>query len=383
MTVGARDVVTLLERTPRVLALGEPTHGEETLLDLRNEMFRQFVELGLYRTIAVESDCLAGLIVDDYVTAGVGELDDVVARGFSHEWGAFAGNRELVRWMRGHNEGRAAADQVRFAGFDGPLEISGAASPRQALTALHAYLKDRVEVPCSVHVLDQLIGADERWPDPAAMGDPAKSVGRTGDAVQLRLLADDLAALLDEQRPRLIATSTAQDWERARLYARTATGLLRYHHWMADSSPGRMGRLLAVRDAMMAAHLRALAEREPILVYAHNSHLQRHQSSMRMGGQPVQWWSAGAHLSTELGADYAFLATAVGTITHRGVDVPPPDTLEGVLYARPAQRCLAAVAELAGAALVARESPWFGYAPLDPAYLGQADGVVFVKDAVS
>jgi hypothetical protein len=27
-----------------------------------------------------------------------------------------------------------------------------------------------------------------------------------------------------------------------------------------------------------------------------------------------------------------------------------------------------------------RVSPWFGYAPLDPAHLAGSDGIVFVKD---
>ena len=73
-------------------------------------------------------------------------------RGFSHGFGASAANRELVRWMRAFNEGRPAADRLRFAGFDGPLEITGGASPRQALTALHAHLAARVDpdlLPCT------------------------------------------------------------------------------------------------------------------------------------------------------------------------------------------------------------------------------------------
>lgn len=67
-TVEAAAVMKLLPARPRLLALGEPTHGEDTLLDLRNELFRQLVEQEGYRTIAIESDCMAGLVVDDYVT---------------------------------------------------------------------------------------------------------------------------------------------------------------------------------------------------------------------------------------------------------------------------------------------------------------------------
>lgn len=127
--VEAAAVMKLLARRPRLLALGEPTHGEDTLLDVRNELFRQLVEEEGYRTIAIESDCLAGLAVDDHVAFGAGTLDDVMERGFSHGFGASAANRELVRWMRAFNEGRPAADRLRFASFDGPLEITGGASP--------------------------------------------------------------------------------------------------------------------------------------------------------------------------------------------------------------------------------------------------------------
>lgn len=147
--VEASAVMKLLPGRPRLLALGEPTHGAGTVLDTRNELFRQLVEQEGYRTIAIESDCLMGLLVDDYVTSGTGTLDEVMEHGFSHEWGAFAGNRDLVRWMRAHNEGRPASEQVRFAGFDGPLEITGAASPRQALIALHGHLSSHVDAACS------------------------------------------------------------------------------------------------------------------------------------------------------------------------------------------------------------------------------------------
>ncbi len=386
--VEAATVMRLLPARPRLLALGEPTHGEDVLLNVRNELFRQLVEQEGYRTIAIESDCVMGLVVDDYVTSGTGSLDEVMERGFSHDWGAFAANRELVRWMRAYNDGRPGSERLRFAGFDGPLEITGAASPRQALTALHAYLTawaDADLLPCTADTLDRLLGADDRWTNPAAMRDPSQSVGRTPDAERLRLLADDLVALLDAQTPQLIAVSSGEDWDRARMYGRTATGLLRYHFWMADASPGRMAWLLSVRDSMMAANLFAIAERGPALVSAHNSHLQRDKSTMRMGGLPLWWWSAGAIVSAHLGEGYAFLATALGTIRHHGVGAPPSDTIEGLLYALPEDRYVVdahrLAVTLADATPALRVSPWFGYAPLDPAHLAGIDGIVFVKDA--
>ncbi|PGH47544.1 erythromycin esterase family protein [Streptomyces sp. Ru87] len=388
--VEAAAVMGLLPARPRLLALGEPAHGEESLLELRNELFRQLVEQEGYRTIAIESDCLAGLAVDDCVTSATGTLDEALEHGFSHPdlgLSTSAANRELVRWMRAHNDGRPPSEQVRFAGLDGPLEITHAASPRRALTALHDHLRARVAadlLPCTGETLHRLLGADENWTDPAAMTDPSRSVGRTAGAGRLRLLADDLVALLDAQTPHLLATAPRDEWERARLYGRTATGLLRYHYWMADTSPARMTRLCALRALMMADNLLAVAERGPALVHAHNIHLQREKSTMQMWQGPVEWWGAGALLSARLGEEYAFVATALGTIRHRGVDTPPPDTVEGLLYALPEDRCLVDAPRLAAALGTAppapRVSPWFGYAPLDPAGLARRDGIVFLKD---
>ncbi|MGW0706670.1 erythromycin esterase family protein [Streptomyces sp. NPDC002643] len=387
--VDAAAVMELLPTRPRVLALGEPTHGVDAPLELRNTLFRQLVEEEGYRTIAIESDCLKGLTVDDYVTSGTGTLDEAMAHGFSHGFGASAANRELVRWMRAYNEraeaaGRPASDRVRFAGVDGPLEITAAASPREALTALHTYLTtqaglDETLLPCTAETLDRLLGPDARWTEPAAMTDPTRSIGRSPAARELRLLADDLTALLDAETPHAIAATSHEAWTRARLHARTATGLLRYHHWMASPSPSRLTWLIALRSRMMADTLLTLADRAPVLVHAHNAHLQRVKSSLRMGGLPLEWWSAGAVLSTHLAEDYAFLAMAIGTMRHQGVGAPPPNTVEGLLHDLPGDHILIAPAHFP-TPLTPRPSPWFGYAPLDPAHLPAIDGIVFIKD---
>ncbi len=381
----ASSVLEVLGRRPRVLDLGEDTHGEDSLLHVRNELFQQLVEQEGYRTIAVESDCLAGLVVDEYVTTGSGSLDEAMERGFSHGFGASAANRDLVRWMRSHNEGRPATEQVRFAGFDGPLEITGPESPRRALAALHDYLASQVEpdlLPSAARGIDDLLRADQLWTHPDAMMEPTHSVGQTTEAAQLRLIADDLVTLLEEQAPHLVRETSREELDRARLYGRTAAGLLRYHRWMADTSPTRMNRLLSVRDHMMAENLLALAEHGPVLAYAQNAHFQREKSSMRMWQGPVEWWSAGALVSARLGGEYAFVATTLGTIRHQGVDTPPPNTLEGHLYALAKDCCVVDASELAGIPLEPRESPWFGYAPFDPSHLAAVDGIVFVRDSV-
>ncbi|GII42807.1 erythromycin esterase family protein [Planotetraspora phitsanulokensis] len=369
---GVSAFLRSLPARPLLLGLGEARHFVGELGELRNEIFRHLVEHEGYRSFAIESDCLMGLVVDDHITTGADTLDDVMERGFSHGFGASPANRELVRWMRAYNEEHD--EKLRFFGFDGPLEY-WAASPRQALTALHALLDG--PLPCTRETLDTLLGPDDRWSNEAAAMDPSQSIGRSAEAQRLRLIADDLVALLDTQVPRL----SAEDRERAALYGRTATGLLRYHHWMADTSPVRWPRLSALRDAMMAANLRAVAEHGPALVFGHNLHLQRNKSLMPFGDQLLEWWSAGAITATHLGDRYAFLASALGTA---GDDTPPPDTVEGILSMLPWDLSLIDARRLAETITkpAPRISQDFRYFPLDPAQLDMIDGVVFLKQAV-
>jgi hypothetical protein len=248
------------------------------------------------------------------------------------------------------------------------------------LTWLHVFLARNVDaalLPCTAETLDRLLGDDARWTNPDTMMDPSQSIGQSAEARELRLLADDLAALVESEAPQL------PDRDRARLYARTATGLMRYHFWMADPGPVRVSRLLGVRDSMMAANLLAAAERGPVFAYLHNAHLQRHRSSITMWGDlKPEWWSAGALVEARLGDGFAHLAMALGTIRHHGVDTPPPDTIEGTLYAEPGggDPVLVDPQRLTRADLRARKSPWFGYAPLDPAFISSVDGIVFVRD---
>lgn len=367
---GVSALLRSLPARPLLLALGEASHRVEALRELRNEIFRHLVEHEGFRSIAIESDCLMGLVVDDHVTTGTGTLDDVMERGFSHGFGASPANRDLVRWMRAYNEEHDG--KLRFFGFDGPLEY-WAASPRQALTGLLGLLDG--PLPYTEETLDALLGPDDRWANEASAMDPSQSIGRSAEAQRLRLIADDLVALLDTQAPRLAAA----DRERAALYGRTATGLLRYHYWLADASPERWPRLSALRDAIMAANLRAVAEHGPALVFAHNLHLQRNVSVMPFGDQRLEWWSAGAIVATHLADRYAFLASALGAV---GADVPAPDTVEGALSALPWDHALVDARRLAGAGTKAspRVSPDHAYVPLDPAHLDQIDGIVFLKE---
>lgn len=379
-----------LPQRPQLLALGEPTHGIEAFPRIRNLLFQTLVSAYGFRSIALESDILSGLRVNAYVTGGEGSLDDVMARGFSHGFGQFAANCGLVTWLREFNAGRPEEEQVRFYGFDAPMENMWAASPRHNLLALHTFLTAHLgELPLTVNALEALCGEDQCWINQAAALDAAQSVGGTPEARELRVLADDLRTILRREAPRL--RTQPSFWE-AELHARTALGLLRYHANMARPDagrkvPDRLPTMLSLRDLMMADNLQAIAERErergATLVFAHNLHLQRAVSGMTMAGQRLEWWSAGAHVSAQLGGDYAFIAAGLGISEALGVDEPVPSSIEGRLMELPDSvnlRSRVEVRELIAQPLETRADFPPQAFPLNMPLLSGADGLLFIRD---
>lgn len=377
-----------LPEAPQLLALGEPTHGVDLFPAWRNRIFRALAEGHGFRSIALESDIVAGQQVNAYVVAGQGNLEDVIRTGFSHGFGASLANRKLVEWMREFNAGRAESARLRFYGFDAPLEW-WAPSPAASLLALHAFLNAHLaELPVNRATLEHLCGAQDRWANPAAVRDAAASIGNSDEARQLRLLADDLQILLHTEAPHLAAQSGF--WE-AQLHARTATGLLRYHAQMASHAPSRIERMAALRDLMMADNLAAIAEREqergPTLVFAHNLHLQRHVSTMKLSGDlRLKFWSAGAHVSTRFGQRYAYMASDLRSVIARGIEKAAAGTVEGALLDPACPAVLFNAHELTAAlatqpAARTEVPARAGYFPLDVNHLGLTDGVLVINDA--
>ncbi|GAA1687518.1 erythromycin esterase family protein [Glycomyces endophyticus] len=292
-----------------VIGLGEPAHGDTALADARLDLLTRLVDDGV-RSIAFESDRVAGLAADDYVQGRTDSLDTALAEGLTHGFGAFDANRRLLAWMRAHNEDRAPRDRLSFHGIDGPFEFT-AASPRPYLEHARDHLGADVDVAA-------LTGDDERWSRMEAVLDPAASPGDGDEARRLRTIADDLLTALYAEAPRLVAATSRAAWDRARLHAETALGLLRYHRQAAQrlDESERWSRLSGVRDALMARNLldvrAAEAGRGPTAVLAHNAHLRRHETRMEMAGMNLTWSGTGAIVAVLLGPKYAFIAGSLG-----------------------------------------------------------------------
>ncbi|MQM28000.1 erythromycin esterase family protein [Glycomyces albidus] len=303
------ELADVIRESHELIGLGEPSHGDTALADARFELLTRLVDGGV-RSIAFESDRVAGLAADDYVQGRAGSLDTAMAEGFTHGFGAFDVNRRLVAWMREYNEQRPPAERLSFHGMDAPLEFT-AASPRGHLEHVRDYLGLDLD-------LAPLAGDDQQWSRMEAVTDPAASPGDTPEAHRLRAVADDLLTALYSRAPHLIAATSRAAWDRARIHAATAVDLLRYHRQAAEriDEAERWSRLSAVRDAIMARNLLDIRDREagrgPTAVLAHNIHLQRNESRMEMAGMTLTWFGTGAVVAALLGPKYGFIAGSLG-----------------------------------------------------------------------
>ncbi|MFC8046419.1 erythromycin esterase family protein [Nocardia sp. NPDC057353] len=319
----SQDIRDFLTPSCTLLGLGEPTHREPAFGHRRNDVFATLVRLG-FRSIALETDRVAALAVDDFVRDGTGTLDDALRDGFSHGFGALEPNRELLARMRAYNATRPPGERLAFHGFDAPTENTTAPSPRTYLE----YAARHFDID-----LDSAeFGPDEQWDRPEAILDASRSIGDSDIATKLTVRADDL---LDTLHARAPEASSRAAWRRAHTHLTAGIGLLRYHRQAARrvEESARISGLLATRGAIMARNLLDIREiegdRGPTLVFAHNAHLQRIPSSMRVAGMAVGWWSAGAIADTVLGERYRVV---LGAMRSDALDRASVDAADGVLY---------------------------------------------------
>lgn len=334
-------VIDSIGGSVEILGFGEALHGGEELLILRNRLFQRLVEAHGYSAISIESSFPQGRITNEYLLGrGPASFEELRDTGFSHGFGKYEANRELVEWMRQYNADPAHPVKVRFYGFDSPTDMV-ADSPRQTLNfALH-YLASVDAAGAKVYQnrIEPLLGKDSDWENPGSTFDPSQAIGRSDEAKALRLETEELITELLVRRPELVAKSDKASYQEAVQFAVEARQLLQYHAALAQPSFDRQARLLGIRATIMAENLAYIVSREQgrgkVMVFAHNSHLKRGKVEWQFGNEQVIWWPVGSHLNAMFGRRYAAIASAVGESPANGIGRPEAGTLEARLTAAP------------------------------------------------
>ncbi|MCE9520625.1 MAG: erythromycin esterase family protein [Verrucomicrobia bacterium] len=340
------QVLTALDRKVTLLGFGEALHGGEEILRLRNQLFQCLVEEHYFTAIAIESSFPRARMVNDYIHGRGSNYDALKETGFGQGMGQLEANRDLVEWMRTYNLDPSHTRELNFYGFDIPSGTMGVASPRLVLEFVVDYLAkmDPAHDMARRKKIHDLLGDDAAWENPAVYMDPSKSIALTPAAAALRIEIEDLIAELRSRHPELVARSSKDAYREALRYAEIARELLNFHAAMGSRRPGQSpAKVLGTRDDTMAANLAYIMqcewERGKVLVFAHNSHLQRGQAVWpgdKYWGtaDPCEWWPAGSHLAETFGEHYAVIGSSVGVSKENGIGEPEAGTLEARLSAR-------------------------------------------------
>lgn len=394
-----------------VLGFGEPIHGGEEFLTLRNRFFQRLVEAHGFSAITLEISDRRARLVEAYVAGrGPATYDAIADDGFDYGAGQYAANRELVEWMKRYNADPAHPVKLALYGTIPSEQGETTESPRWALQSALDYLASVDPAAAARHreIIEPLLGADADWEGPAAVlmkeimtrlmgGTEARSqqpgadgrpaFGLSPRARTLRLATENLAFELHMRRPEFVASSDGESFASALHDIAAARNLLALHAALAGGEP--LDTLVSMRDAMAAAHLVCIAEREAergkVLVHLHSAHQRRTRTKLPW----YEFWPTGAHLEQLFGTRFAVIGGAVGSSEANFVAAPEPGSLEARLLEQQSdcfiltwrgrrlpERELAALPTRSGAA-----RPYVPYEPLTPQSVADLDGIAFLRSA--
>ena len=392
-----------------VLGFGEPLHGGDEFMVLRNRFFQRLVEAHGFSAITIEITDMRARLVNEYIAGrGPATYEDVQDSGFSYGSGLYAANRELVEWMKLYNSDPAHAVKLSFYGTLPSEQGETTESPRRALELVFTYLQSVDAAAAARHreIVEPLLGADADWEGPAAaiqremmaqlMGgakpqsenlapDAGQAFGLSPRAQALRLAVENLAFELHMRQPELAAKSDRGFFNDALHNLAVARNLLALHAALAQRES--LDTLVSMRDAMAGEHLVYIAEREEtrgkVLVFLHSAHLRRTKTKLPW----YEFWPTGAHLEQLFGARFAVIGGAVGTSEANFIGAPEAGSIEARLLARqsdcflPTWRGLG-LPEGELAALPVRTGstrPYVPYTPLFPQSVADLDGIAFLR----
>jgi len=319
----------------KVVAIGEPGHGNHEPLSFRNRLFAFLVaEMG-FTAIAIESGLSESERVQAFVAGGPGIASQITRDNLTYGFGNFQENVDLVRWIHDYNSDPSHRRKVRFYGID--ISLGGPRTATPAPVAVETALSyvARIDGEAAGRLRERL----QPFLDRLRVTNPESFSEADRDLMTAAI--GDLTALLEAQRQTFVARTSKGEYEWALRNAISAQQADRVFRLMPPPSTGGVPptawRQMTARDEALAENVRWILEREGpsgrVLVFAHNTHVQ---SAPTEGGvwsnleRPPE--AMGQHLRAALGRDLFILGTAAGGgASGAQAAAPEPETVEAPL----------------------------------------------------
>ena len=101
----------------RIVSLGEPTHGNREVFQLKHRMIEYLVTEKGFNIFALECPFGAARDINRYVVDGIGDPEKALAGTYMWSWETKE-VLDLVVWMREYNADPNHKEKVKFYGFD-------------------------------------------------------------------------------------------------------------------------------------------------------------------------------------------------------------------------------------------------------------------------
>jgi erythromycin esterase-like protein len=245
----------------RVVLLGEASHGTSEFYRARAAITRRLVERHGFTIVAVEADWPDAATIDRYVRhRSVREGEEAAFERFPTWMWRNTDVDAFIRWLRGHNQGRAYESMAGFYGLD----LYNLAS---SMRAVIDFLEQ--QDPEAAKLARRRYGCLEPWADnPARYGAVAMSEGYGRcEAGVMQMLTELMQRRFD------CLSQECDEWLDAAANARLVKNAEAYYRVMYQGSAESWN----LRDTHMFETLCQLLDakgpRAKAIVWAHNSHI--------------------------------------------------------------------------------------------------------------
>lgn len=193
----------------RIVSLGEPTHGNREVFQLKHRLVEYLVIEKGFNIFTLECPFGEALDINRYVVDGIGDPEKVLAGIYIWTWDTEE-VLELIKWMRSYNSNLENGEKVKFYGFD-PQD------PGRAARVMLEYLK-KVDATLEEDVRSELGILEVPFSDPVSMG-RRQWIPEEYDSLSLKQIQKVMNAF-DKKKENYVSSSSLKEWQLAKQHAR-------------------------------------------------------------------------------------------------------------------------------------------------------------------
>ena len=193
----------------RIVSLGEPTHGNREVFQLKHRLIEYLVtEMG-FNIFALECPFGEAYDINRYVVDGIGSPEKALAGIYVWTWDAQE-VLDLLKWLRAYNANSTHKNKVKFYGFD-------TQDPERAARVMLEYLK-KVDPDLEKNVRPELGILEVPFSNPELSG-RRHFIPEESDAASLNEIQRVLEEF-DKKKEHYVKASSLSEWILAKRHAK-------------------------------------------------------------------------------------------------------------------------------------------------------------------